>query len=130
MCFHTREVEFDSQQLTTKESPISTTLSGPHESPSDQSTSWPSPKSDKGKAKRSEYEDSDGNELDHSLNNEYGGLDVAIMRTPGANKEFTKTSEQPSLSTQEKNVVNRFGYNDYMAYHYAFMMKMEAVREC
>ena len=30
-----------------KESPISTTLSGPHESPSDQSTSRPSPKSNK-----------------------------------------------------------------------------------
>ena len=32
-------------------------------------------------------------------------------------------------STQEKNVISRFGYNDYMAYHYAFMMKVAIVRE-
>ena len=30
-------------------------------------------------------------------------------------------------STREKNPVSRFGYNDYMAYHYAFMMKVVTV---
>ena len=37
---------------------------------------------DKGKAKMPEYEDSDGNESAHSLDSEFGGLDVPIMRTP------------------------------------------------
>ena len=74
---------------------------------------------DKGKAKIHEYEDSDGNESAHSLDSEYGGLDVPIMRTPGA----------PHHSTREKNVVSRFGYNAYMAYHYAFMMNVATVRE-
>ena len=31
------------------------------------------------------------------------------------------------MSTREKNVVSRFGYNDYMAYHYAFMMKVATI---
>ena len=101
------------------ESPISTRLSGPQEPPSDQSMSRPNPKIDKGKAKMPEYEDSDGNDSTHSLDSEYGGLDVPIMRTPGA----------PHHSTREKNVVSRFGYNAYMAYHYAFMMNVATVRE-
>ena len=50
---------------------------------------------------------------------EYGGLDVSIMRTPWA----------PCRSTQEKNVVNRFGYNNYVAYHYAFITKVAIVGE-
>ena len=32
-------------------------------------------------------------------------------------------------SIREKNLVSLFGYNDYMAYHYAFMMKVAVVRE-
>ena len=51
------------------------------------------------------------------------------MRTLGAKKEFTKTSEQPRRFTWEKNFVNQFDYNDYMAYHYAFMMKVASVLE-
>ena len=52
-----------------------------------------------------------------------------IMRTPGAKKVFTKTSEKLHHSTRENNVVSRFGYNDYMAYHYAFMMNVATVRD-
>ena len=66
-----------------------------------------------------QYEDSDGNESTHSLDSERGGVDVLIMRTPGA----------PHRSTREENVISRFGYNDYMAYYYAFMMKVATVRE-
>mgnify|MGYP000385544625 CR=1 FL=1 len=66
-----------------------------------------------------EYEDSNGNESDHSPDSEYGGLDVPNMRTLGA----------PHCSTQEKNVVSRFGDNDYITYHYAFMVKVATVRE-
>ena len=94
-------------------------MSGPKEPSSDQSTSRPSLRQDKGNAKIPEYEDSDGTESIHSIETEYGRLDVPIMRTPGP----------PHRSTREKNVANRFGYNNYMAYHYAFMMKMVIVQE-
>ena len=55
-----------------------------------------------------EFEDSHGNESTHSLDSDYGGLDVPIMRTP----------RPPRRSTRENNIVNRFGYNDYMTYQY------------
>ena len=64
-----------------------------------------------------EYEDSDGSKLSPDV--EYVGLDVPSIRTLGV----------PRHSTQEKNVVSRFGYNDYTAYHYAFMMKVVTIQE-
>ena len=53
-------------------------------------------KSEKGKAKMSEYKDhqSDGNELAHSLDTEYGGFDVPIMRTSGVKKALARTNEK------------------------------------
>ena len=75
----------------------------------------------------SEYEDVhfEDNESTHSLNIEFGGFDVPI----GVKKALTSANEKPCLSTREKNPVSRFGYNDYMAYHYAFMMKVAIARE-
>ena len=32
-------------------------------------------------------------------------------------------------STHQKNPVKRYGYNEYMAHHYAYMVKLAAVRE-
>ena len=66
-----------------------------------------------------EYEDSDGTESIHSLESEYGRLDGLIMRTQGPLRH----------STREKNVVSRLGYNDYRAFHYAFMMKVATIQE-
>ena len=111
--------EEDQPRPTLEVSPISTGLGGPKEPPSHQNTSRPSLKQDKRKAKMHEYEDSDGNELTHSLDSQCDGLDVPIMRTP----------EATCRSTREKKVVIRFGYNDHMAYHYAFMMKLATIRE-
>ena len=116
-------------RLTSEEIPISTRLSGTQEPPNDQSTSWPNPKKDKDKVKMHEYEDSDGNESAHSLDNEYGGLNVPITSTPATKKEFTKTSEKPLRSTRKKNVVIQFVYNAYISYHYAFMIKVATVQE-
>ena len=81
---------------------------------------------DKGNAKMSEYEDdhSDGNESTHSLDNEFGAFDVPLMRTLVVKKALTSANEKLRHSTREKKLVSRFGYNDYMAYHYAFMMKV------
>ena len=86
---------------------------------------------DKGKAKMSEYEDdpSDDNESTHSLDSEFGAFDVPLVRSPGVQKAFTSANEKLYRCTREKNPVSRFGYNDHMAYHYAFMIKVVTVRE-
>ena len=44
-------------------------------------------------------------------------------------KAIANANEKLSLSTQEKNPVIRFGYDDYMAYHYALMMKVATIHE-
>ena len=87
---------------------------------------WP-PTPNIGKAKMAEYEDDlfDDDASTHSLHSELGGFDVPI----GAKKALISANEKLRRSTREKNPVSRFGYNDYMAYHYAFMMKMATVRE-
>ena len=74
----------DQLRLIIEESLISTRLSRPKESPSEQSTSRPSPKIYKGKGKMLEYEDdqSNDNKSTHSLDNEFGAFDVPLMRTP------------------------------------------------
>mgnify|MGYP000630298117 CR=1 FL=1 len=109
------------------DSPVMTRLSGPQEPPSDQSTSRPSPKMDKGKAKMPEYEDNhfDRDESTHSLDSEFDAFDVPI----GVKKPLTSANEKLNRFTHEKNPVSRFGYNDYMAYQYAFMMKVATICE-
>ena len=116
---------------TPKDSVISTRVSGPQKSLSDQSTSRPSPKSDKGKTKMPEYEDdqSESNESAHSLDSEYGGLDVPVMRTPGAQKALKTANKKLCCSSREKNLVSRFGYNDYMAYHYVLIQMKVATAQ-
>ena len=76
-----------------------------------------------------EYEDDhfDDNESTHSLDNEFGGFDEPIIRSPGVKKVLTSANEKLRRSTREKNPVSRFGYNDYMAYHYIFMMKVATI---
>ena len=110
-----------------EESPITTRLSASQEPPSDQRTSRPSPKMDKGKTKMPEYEDDhfDRNESTQSLDSQFGGFDIPV----GVKKVLTTANEKLYRSIREKNPVSRFGYNDYMAYHYAFMMKVATVRE-
>ena len=71
-------------------------------------------------------DESDLDVLPHSLDSEFG---VPIMGTLGVNKAFTLTNNKLRLSSREKNRVTRFGYNEYMAHHYAFMIKVGAERE-
>ena len=77
------------------------------------------------------YDDdhSDKNQSAHSLDSEYGGLDLPITKTPGAKKSLTTENEKLSRSNRENNPISRFGYNDYMANHFAFMMKVATARE-
>ena len=76
-----------------------------------------------------EYEDDqfDDNESTHSLDVEFDGFDASLLRSPGVKKTLTSANERLHCSTCEKYHVDRFGYNDYMAYHYAFMMKVASV---
>ena len=78
------------------------------------------------KYEKLEYEDyqSNANELAHSLDSELGGFDVPLMRTREVKKVVAMANKTLHRSTREKNLVSRFGYNDYMAYHYGFMMKV------
>ena len=84
-----------------EESQVTTRLMGPQEPSSNQSTSRPSPKMHKGKAKMAEYEDDqfDGNELTHSLDSEFEGFDVPLMRTLGVKKGIVTTNEKLCRST-------------------------------
>ena len=72
---------------------------------------------------------SDGNKSTHSLDSEVGAFDVPIMRKPRLKKAISTANEKLCRSTREKNSVSQFGYNNYMAYHYVFMMKVTTVRE-
>ena len=91
--------EDDRLRLKLEERPMSTSLSGTQEPLSDQSTLWPSPKLDKGMAKMLEFEDADGIKSVHSLNSEYGELDVPIMSTPRVKKASMMAREQLRCST-------------------------------
>lgn len=52
------------------------------------------------------------------------------MTTPGlVKKSLALINEKLHHSTREENVVARFGYNDYIAYHYAFVMKLATIQE-
>ena len=87
------------------DSPTSTSFSGLQEPPRDQSTSRPSPKMDKGKAKMSDHEEdpSDDNESTHSLDSEFGAFDVPLLRSPGVQKALKSGNEKLCRSTREKN---------------------------
>ena len=82
---------------------------------------------DKGKAKMAEYEDDrfDDDASTHSLDSELDGFDVPI----GAKKALISENEKLCRSAREKTLISRFGYYDFMAYHYAFMMKVATVRK-
>ena len=107
-------------------SPITTRRRGPQEPLSDESTSRPILKMDKGKTKMSEYKDDhfDDRESTQSLDSEFVSFNVPIK----VKEALSSANEKLCRTTREKNLVSQFNYNDYMAYHYAFMMKVAAVR--
>ena len=119
----------DGLTLMFEDSPTTARLSAPREPSSDQSIGRPSPRLDKGKAKMSEYEDLNDNVSTHSIDNEFEGLDIPIIQTAGAKKALEYANEKLRRSSHEKTPISCFGYNDYMAYHYAYMMKVTSVRE-
>ena len=46
----------------------------------------------------------------------------------GAKKAIASANEKLCRSTREKKI-SRFGYDEYMVYHYAFMMKVATLQE-
>ena len=81
--------------------------------------------------KMPEYEvdhpdDSDSDASARSLDSEFG---VPIMRTPVVKKGLTSANEELRRSSRANNPVTRYAYNEYMAHHYGFMMKVTAKQE-
>ena len=51
------------------------------------------------------------------------------VKSVSTEKASTSANERLRRSTRQKNPVVRFGYNEYMAHHYAYMTPVAEVRE-
>ena len=64
---------------------------------------------------------------DHfDLDDEFGSLDIL---TDSMKQPMESANDKPRRSTREKNPANRYGDNEYLAYHYTFMMKVASLWE-
>ena len=75
-----------------------------------------------------EYEDdqSDSNEWAPSLDSDFG---VPIMWTPREKKALILANEKRWRSSRERNPDTQISYNEYMAHHYGFTMKVAAEQD-
>ena len=71
-------------------------------------------------------DDNDSDVSARSLDSDFG---VSIMRTPRVKKALTSANEKLYRSSRAKNPVTRYAYNEYMAHHYAFTMKVMTEQE-
>ena len=51
------------------------------------------------------------------------------MKSASTEKVSTSANERLRRSNRQKNPIVRFGYNEYMAHHYAYMTRVAEVRE-
>ena len=51
------------------------------------------------------------------------------VKSVSTEKASTSANERLRRSTRQKNPVVRFGYNEYVAHHYAYMTRVAEVRE-
>ena len=58
---------------------------------------------------------------DASLDEELG---TQIFKIPGIEREMKDANQKLRRSDREKTIVERYGYNTYMAMHYAYMSKL------
>ena len=72
------------------------------------------------------FDKSDVDRSTCSIDYEFG---VPIMKTPRVKKALVGTNEKVRCLTWEKNIVTQFGCDNYMAYHYAFVIKVVTIRE-
>ena len=82
----------------------------------------------KGKQKMSEYEMLDDGsrnmedvDSDTSLDDELG---IRALKIPGMEKALKDASQKLRRSDREKKTVERFGYDTYMAMHYAYISRV------
>ena len=82
----------------------------------------------KGKQKMPEYEmlahgskNMEDADSDTSLDDELG---IRVLKIPGMEKAWKDVSKKLRRSDREKKTVERFGYDTYMAMHYAYMSKV------
>ena len=132
-----------------KQSPISFSLSGPNEllirhdqldeelaSSADSTVQSPSRKArglltrkEKGKKKMPEYGmDRDESERPKS-DSDKSDDGPSRVKSTSAKKDSTSANEHLRRSTRQKNPVVRFGYNEYMVNHDAYMTRVAEVRE-
>ena len=72
----------------------------------------------------------DKNESDRRESDSEGtGDGSSKVKSASTEKASTSANERVRQSTRRKNVVVRFGYNEYMAHHYAYMTHVAEVRE-
>ena len=84
---------------------------------------------EKGKKKVSDY-GTDRNESDRlESDSEKSDDGPSRAKSASAEKASTSANEQLCRSTRRKNPVVRFGYNEYMAHHYAYMTRVVKVRD-
>ena len=80
---------------------------------------------EKGKKKMSEYgidkDESDLSESDFEKNED----GPSETKSVPAKRALKSANEKLRRSTRQKNPMIRYGYNEYMAHHYAYMTKME-----
>ena len=144
------EMPPDEPQIGTRaESPISVPMSGPSARLSrfDQSDDEPASSGDsavhsprrkprrrftrkeKGKKKVSDA-DTKKNESDRRESDSEASHDESSgEKSAPAEKTSTSGNERLRRSARTKNPVVRFGYNEYMAHHYAYMTRVAEVRE-
>ena len=84
---------------------------------------------EKGKKKVSDYS-TDRKESDRRESDSKGtGDGSSKVKTASTEKALTSANERLRQSTRQKNPVVRFGYNEYMAHHYAYMTGVAEARE-
>ena len=84
---------------------------------------------EKGKKKMPEYgTDRDLSDL-HESDSEKSNDGPSRAKSASAKKASTSANEQLRRSTHQKNPIVRFGYNEYMAHHFAYMMRVLEVRD-
>ena len=72
----------------------------------------------------------DRRELDRrEFDSEETGDGSSKVKSTSADKASTSANEPLRQSTRQKNPVARFGYNEYMAHHYAYMTHVAEVHE-
>mgnify|MGYP000544772057 FL=1 len=134
--FGSGRISSENVKAVGQQSPTSMTCNGPSEGSSSKTklNEWSGKNVEKekydkkGKQKMPEYEmlDEESKNVedaysDVSMDEELG---ILALKTPGVKKAMKEAIQKLRRSTREKKSVERFGYDTYMAMHYAYMSKV------